>query len=218
MEPDESVRVRGGDRQWYIVGRWQEYKGEAQANLLRIVAIGGFYAVELLNYYGLHVGNLVLRSRVTATFHQTVTALAVAWVGVALVVLYCLRRRVFPAAMKYLSTAADLLLLTATFMVADGMRSPLVPALFVVIAMAGLRFSLGLVRFATGGAIGVYVVVLIYSRWITQRDLRVPHYHALLMLLALTLCGIILGQVIRRVRAMAEEYTTRRAAHPEQPS
>src|SRR5262245_53412598 len=40
-----------GDRQWFIVGRWQEYEGEARANLLRIVAVGAFYVVELLRFY-----------------------------------------------------------------------------------------------------------------------------------------------------------------------
>ena len=31
------------DREWFIVGRWQEYEGEARANLLRIAGIGAFY-------------------------------------------------------------------------------------------------------------------------------------------------------------------------------
>ena len=44
------------DRAWYIVGRWQEYEGEARANLLRLAAVAAFYAIELINYYGVDLG------------------------------------------------------------------------------------------------------------------------------------------------------------------
>ena len=218
METQENGSTQGADRQWYIVGRWQEYMGEARANLLRIIAIGGFYGVELLNYYGLRLGSLTLTPRVTLVFHQVVTALAVAWVGIALVVLYSLRRQNFPANMKYISTFADLLMLTATLMVADGAGSPLVVALFVLVAMSALRLSLGLVRFATGGALAAYLWIFAYSRWIMPRDPRVPYYHALLFVLALGLTGVMVGQVVRRVRDVAEEYAARRPTKPEDPS
>ena len=78
-------------RQWFIVGRWEEYEGESRANLLRIISIGAFYIVELLNHYYFEV--------VDERFHQTVTALAVAWTMVALATHLCLRRRIFPPAL-----------------------------------------------------------------------------------------------------------------------
>ena len=83
------------DRQWYIVGRWQEYEGEARANLLRIIGIAAFYIVELVNYYGLDLGFLELPKveDVTKPFHQGITALCVAWTMVALGILLCLRQR-----------------------------------------------------------------------------------------------------------------------------
>ena len=62
------------DRQWFIVGRWQEYEGEGRANLLRIVAIGAFYAVQLIHFYG-----LCERTEAQIKFDQSATALAVAW-------------------------------------------------------------------------------------------------------------------------------------------
>ena len=34
------------ERQWFIVSRWQEFKGEGRANLLRLIGIAVFYAVE----------------------------------------------------------------------------------------------------------------------------------------------------------------------------
>ncbi|MGD0900943.1 MAG: hypothetical protein ABR915_24180, partial [Thermoguttaceae bacterium] len=78
------------DRPWFIVGRWQEYEGEARANLLRIAGIGAFYLVELVNYYGLRLGPLEMPAVVSRQFHQAVTAMAVAWALVGLGVLFCL--------------------------------------------------------------------------------------------------------------------------------
>ena len=41
---------------------------------------------------------------------------------------------------------------------------------------------------------------------------RVPRYHQLMFLLALVLTGVVLGQVIRRVRWMAQDYAERLAS------
>jgi hypothetical protein len=196
-------------RQWFIVERWEEYDGENRANLLRIIGIGAFYFVELLNRYYFEV--------VDERFHQTVTALAVAWTMVALGTLLCLRRQIFPPALKYVTTGADVLLLTGILMVADGPRSPLVIGYFLVIALAALRFQLRLVWFGTLGAMAGYLVLLGYAKWFAgreesllgPRDITVPRYHQLIFLVGLALCGIVLGQAIRRVKAMAAEFVSR---------
>jgi hypothetical protein len=200
----------GGDRQWFIVGRWQQYEGEARANLLRILGIGVFYLVELLNYYGLRLGFFEIPKIVDKPFHQAVTALAVAWTLLALGMLLCLVQRVFPWWLKFAATAADIVLLTGILVVADGPRSPLVVGYFLVIALATLRFSLPLVWLATLGTMASYIFLLGYARWFSQRALHVPRYQQLIFLLALALTGIVLGQVIRRVRVMAEDYAARR--------
>ncbi len=106
------------DRQWFIVGRWQEYEGEARANLLRIIAIAAFYSVELINRYGLNLGFIEMPQVRDAQFHQAVTALAAAWTMVALAVLLSLRLRFFPASLKFVSTACDIVLLTSILAVA----------------------------------------------------------------------------------------------------
>jgi hypothetical protein len=197
------------ERQWFIVGRWEEYEGESRANLLRIIGIVAFYTVELLNRYYFQV--------VDERFHQTVTALAVAWTMVALGTLLCLRRRIFPPALKYVTMAADVLLLTGILMVADGPRSPLVIGYFLVVSLAALRFQLRLIWFSTLGAMAAYLVLLGYAKWFAgreeslfgPRDITVPRYHQLILLLGLALCGTVLGQVIRRVKAMAAEFLDR---------
>ncbi len=209
----DSARAPSGDtdRQWFIVGRWQEYEGEARANTLRIIAIGAFYIVELINYHGLQLGVFEMPKVADQTFHQAVTALAVAWTVVGLGVLFCLSHRFLPRLLKFVSTGCDILLLTLILVVASGPSSPLVVGYFLVIALAGLRFNLPLVRFATVGSMAGYLCVLAHARWFAT-ELRVPRYHQLIFLLALALSGIVLGQVIRRVRHMAREYADRLAA------
>jgi hypothetical protein len=201
------------DRRWYIVGRWQEYEGEAKANLLRIIGIGAFYAIELLNYHGLHLGWLELPKvqGVDARFHQVVTALAVAWVMTSLGVFFSLRRQMFPWVLKYLSTAADIVYLTGILMLADGPRSAMVVGYFLVVALAGLRFNLPLVWFATCGSMCGYLFLLGYGRWFAapERNLRIERYQELIFLVALALSGIVLGQILRRVRRIAEDYAGR---------
>jgi hypothetical protein len=185
------------DRQWFIAGRWQEFEGESRANLLRVCGIAAFYLVELAN-----------RSQVDAAFHSAVTALAAAWVMAAWAVYVCLKRRVFPAAMKFLSTGADLVLFTCLLLLADGPRSPLLAAYFLVLAMSALRFSVPLLRFATAGAMLSYVALCRQALWL-RPSVAVSGNYELIVLLALLLCGVTLGQLLRRVRAFAEDYARR---------
>ncbi len=205
-----NIASARGERQWFIVGRWQEYAGEARTNVLRIAAIGIFYAIELLNYCGLEIGPLQIPAGVDEEFHTVVTGLAVAWTMVALATHLFLRWQVFPAALKYATTASDLVLLTTMLLVADGPRSPLLVAYFLVIAAATLRFRLPLVWFATLGSIVGYLGLCGYARWFAgERELTVPRYQQLMFLAALALSGVILGQVVRQVRTMAEDFAAR---------
>jgi hypothetical protein len=200
------------DRPWYIVGRWQEYRGEERANLLRIAAIAAFYAIELINYYGVDLGFIHLPKVRDAAFHRTVTAITAAWVLLGVGVHLWLWMRLMPEALKYVATALDAVLLTLLLMVADGPRSPLVVGYFLIPAMATLRFRLRLVWFATIAAMLGYVWLLGWARWVEGvRDVRVPRYHELIVLTALAMSGIIQGQVIRRVKSIAAEYARRLA-------
>ena len=195
-------------RQWYIVGRWQEYEGESRANLLRIVAIGAFYIIQLIHFYGFSD-----QSEAARKFHQQATGIAVAWTMVALCVVLCLRRQYFPAAMKYCTTGCDLVLLTALAALAAGPHSPLVLGYFLIIALAALRFKLGLVWLATLGAMaGYWLLVGIEdgksSRWFDNQHAVAPA-EQLVTLISLGLTGVVIGQVVRRVQALAAEYAQR---------
>lgn len=208
MSGQEDSTVRDADHQWFIVRRWQAYEGEARANLLRIMGIALFYIVELANYHGLRLGWFDMPPVVDKAFHQSVTALAVAWTLMSLGVLYCLTHRIFPWMLKYVTTGLDVLLLTVILMVADGPKSPLVVGYFLIIALALLRFDLSLIRFSTGAAVVGYLSLTGYARW-WEVELRLPRYHQAIMLLAIALAGVISGQAIRCVRGMAEEFASR---------
>lgn len=193
------------ERQWFIIGRWQEYEGEQRANLLRIVAIGAFYTVQLLQFYAFSN-----QGAAQADFHKQATAIAVAWTMAALAVMLCLRRQIFPAALKFCSTACDVLLLTALASLGGGPTSPMVFAYPLIIALATLRFSVSLVWFSTLASMLGYLslVGLADKKWFDP-DHAVPVVTQLVTLLGLAMTGLILGQVVRQVKAMAAEYAER---------
>lgn len=208
-----SPDVASADWQWFVVGRWQEYAGEARANLLRIVAIGAFYVVELVQFHIINQG-----AEEGLPFHRTATAVAVAWTLLALGVLLCLRRQIFPPALKYISTGCDLLLLTCLALAVagptGGPNSPLVLIYFLIIALAGLRFSVPLVWTATLGSMLAYLTLIGaadmqgHGAWF-DADHATPPVEQLMSLLSLGLVGVIVGQVVRRVRAIALEFRRR---------
>jgi hypothetical protein len=199
--------------QWFVVGRWQEFAGEARANLIRVVAVGAFYILELVNFYA--IGQ---QSEEYVAFHRAATALAVAWTLLSLGVLLCLKRQIFPPALKYISTAADIVLLTCLALSVEGVTggpaSPLVFIYFLIIALAGLRFSLPLVWMATLGSMLAYVALVAafdlreHGQWFDDNH-AVPPIEQLMVLLSLALVGVIVGQIVRRVRVMAEDFRTR---------
>jgi hypothetical protein len=214
---------RNEDRAWHIVERWQQYEGEARANLLRVTAIGVFYLLHLWNYLGSqgklpNWGFLELDKvgAVDRRFHVLATLLALAWAMAAAAVHLCLRSHYFPRWISAASTAVDLAMLTSVLCISSGPQSPLLTGYLLIIVLSGLRFSLPLVRMATIGAAIGYVCVLGAAKWPARFgrdeaiDLRVPRYEQLVTLAAIVLCGVFVGQIVRQARRAAEEYAERR--------
>lgn len=175
---------------------------EAQTNRLRLIAIAVFYAIELVNYYGLDLGFIQVPAVVDRPFHESATALAACWVIVAIATRFLRLSGIWQRGLPFLATAADLVLLTCMLMIADGPRSPLVVAYFVILAGAALRLELPLVQYTTVGTICCYLYLSGFARWFTNRELYVPRYHQLIFIAALALTGIILGQVVRAVHQL----------------
>ena len=214
-----------GDRAWYIAQRWQQYYGEARANLLRITAIAVFYSLHLWNYLasqgrlpGWSALKLSEPGLVDRRFHLLATLLALAWAAVAAVVLLCLRNRIFPRWISAASTGVDVLMLTCVIGIANGPRSPLTVGYFLIIVLAALRFSLPLVRLATALSAAGYICLLGVAKWPASFgrdatvDLSVPRFEQLVMLAAVILCGVFAGQVVRQSRLVAAEYAGLRGA------
>lgn len=195
---------------WAVVERLQEYRGEERANLLRVIGIALFYVVQLVNHHGLSLGPIHMPrvEGVDERFHAAMTAVTVAWVMTAVATLLLMRNRVFPPALKYVTTAVDLTLLTAVLIIADGPSSVLVIVYFLVVVLSSLRFSLPLVRFATVGAAGSYVLLLGHTR-LYREALVVPRYEQVVTLLSIVLTGVVLGQVLRSGRRVARELVAR---------
>lgn len=204
-----SEQVRR-DARWHIVMRWQEYEGEARANLLRLMALVAFYCIHLLNYYGLHLGGLSISpgAGLDRRFHIAATALACCWAAIGVAVHYALQKRFFPSYLKTLSTAGDILVLTLMLLIADGPRSPLVSVYFLIVVLAGLRFSIPLVWFATGGCLASYLIIIANAFWF-RPQFRVARYHEAIVGLSMLVLGVLIGQILRAVRRMAADYAMR---------
>lgn len=202
------------ERQWHIVGRWEEYEGEGRANLLRLIAVTAFYAIELGHYHGLKLGFVEMPAGgATRRFHLAVTMLVVVWAMLCLGVYLARIQGYFPALLKFVSTGCDLVLLTSVLVLGEGTKSPLVLGFFIIQMLACLRFQLRLIWFATLGALGCYLFLMGYARW-AEESQRVPRFQQLLVLVGLVISGVILGQVIRRVKHLAEDYAERLRDYP----
>lgn len=193
------------NQSWYVVSRWQEYEGEGRVNLLRVLAVAGFYAVQLVHFLGFSD-----HSPAEQQFHRYATLLAAAWLFVCFGILIALQRRFFPFYLKYVTTLADLLLVSALASLGNGPASPLTNVYFIVLAAAALRLSLPLVWFATPVTMVCYLslVALKDGKWFDEVH-STPVVNQLAMLLSLLLTGIVLGQVVRRARWLAEDYARR---------
>jgi hypothetical protein len=148
-------------------------------------------------------------------FHLLATFLALAWAAAAAAVHVSLRHQVFPRWISAVSTAIDLVMLTCVLSISNGPQSPLVVGYLLIIVLSALRFSLPLVRWATVGAAVGYVSVLGVAKWPERfgrhpaLDIRVPRYEELVMLAAIALCGVFVGQIVRRTRRLAEDFRDR---------
>jgi hypothetical protein len=199
-----------GSNRWPDARRLEAWAGETRVNLLRTIALVVFYGNHLLNYY-------VFRdTTVTLHYHAAVSALAFMWGLGALLIYFALSRRWMPASLKYLVTAGDLTLISATLMASpDGPRSALVYLYFVVLAASPLRLSLPLIYFTTFGVwIAGFLVlghhVLIRVGWDNYYAVgsvhAIPRIAQILFLLTTGAAGLFAGQVVRQAARLVRGY------------
>jgi hypothetical protein len=199
----------GNHDPWADAQRLEGWAGETRVNLIRAAALVAFYGHHLVNVYLLKE-DPSLRGQ----FHASVTGVVLIWAFVVLLLHVCLLRRYVPPALKYLSTANDLVLLTTMLMVSGaGPNTPLMMLYFLIIASAPLRLSLRLVYVAAFGSMAAGVALVGYQYFFLlgpekyyESPERVPHASQIIYLLALGAAGILAGQVVRQARRLVEGY------------
>ncbi len=176
-----------------------------RAALLRAILVALFYSIQLIHY--LSSASISNEDRL---FHRQVTLATIGWLFLSMSILLTLRAGAMHPLLKYISTGIDLGLVTLLAWLGHGPNSPLVTALFLVLVMASLRFKIGLVWFATLGAISCYMLLVgsVDSGWFDAK------HETPVLTQAITLCsfvsgGLVLGQVVRSARTMAHAYRDR---------
>ncbi|MEQ1906692.1 MAG: hypothetical protein ABL888_21075 [Pirellulaceae bacterium] len=208
MNGNETRQVEGGMN--------REVAAELRVNLIRIISISAFYLIHLWNYLapklGAAVSGFIGLGDVTVSFprHIAVTTLCLAWLMVAFIVHFLIDQRKVSDRLTLWSTLADIALLTAILSVSSGPAGPMVAGFFLILMLTGLRFNLRLVRIATVAAAIGYLTVLAVSRWpqgiLENNELTtVPRYHQVMILVAIIISGVIMGQIVRHAYAVCAD-------------
>jgi hypothetical protein len=192
------------DSAWEDARRVEAWAGEIRVNLVRMLAILIFYARHLIEYARAAPG-----APVRGRYHLAVTVIVLAWAAVAIALHLLLSRRRHGPGVKYAAMLADAFLITGICVAAGG-RTPLWVLYFLLIATAPLRLSLGLVYATTAAAMAGYLFCLGYYAWYligfkryyATPELRIARSTEAIYLLAMLVCGALMGQVVRQVRRM----------------
>jgi hypothetical protein len=191
------------------VGQWLPVAADVRGNVVRMIAIAGFYGVHLLNVYwpGFQQSTTesvagVAELPVSATVHLSVSVLVFAWLMQAMGVHLSAMTQPLTRGLALAVVCGDVLWLTAALCLSTGAAGPLVAGYFLIIALAALRLDLWLIRWATVAAVAGYVFVLGATRWpvglLKEIEVSsVPRYHQLMTIVALVLMGILIGQIVR---------------------
>ena len=169
--------------QWRIVTLWQRYDGEVRAAVLRIVAVAVIYGCQLA------IMQLSTPDDALKEFHRKATYACGAWVLATLAAVVAIQGKVFFRITPYVSTLADLLLLTL---------------------VAAQRFDLALLWAATLGSMVCYMALvgIADDKWFDEKH-TTPMIQQLVMLCSLGLAGLMAGQLVRRAKPLAMEYHRR---------
>jgi hypothetical protein len=188
----------------------EAWAGELRVNLIRLVAIALFYGRHLIEW-AMAAKNAPVRGQ----YHLTVTLAVIVWSFEAAVLHAWLLRRRYDPWLKYFAVVWDLMMITFLCVVAGGPRTPLLLLYFALIASAPLRMSIGLVYAATASAMLGYLFVLGHYAWYqigfhryyASPELRIPRNQEAITLLAMLVCGLFAGQVVRQMRRLTSGQT-----------
>ena len=208
--------MNGNDIRQVDDGMNRAVAAELRVNLIRIISISAFYLIHLWNYLAPNLGTAVSGFiglgdvAVSGPRHIAVTTLCLAWLMVAFIVHFLIDQRKASDRLTLWSTLADIVLLTAILSVSSGPAGPMVAGYFLILMLTGLRFNLRLVRNATVAAVIGYLAVLAVSRWpmgvLEKNEMaNVPRYHQAMILVAIIISGVIMGQIVRHAYVLSAD-------------
>jgi hypothetical protein len=189
---------------WRIVTLWQRYDGEVRAAVLRIIAVAVMYACQLL------IMQLSTPDDALREFHRKATYACGAWILATLAAVVAIQGKVFFRITPYISTLADLCLLTLVAAAGSKTQSPVVVGYFLIVLVAAQRFDLALLWAATLGSMTCYLALvgIADDKWFDEKH-TTPVIQQLVMLSSIGLAGLMAGQLIRRAKPLAMEYHRR---------
>ena len=192
------------DEVWADARRLESWAGELRINLIRLVAIAAFYGYHLLDAYLLRPDEFALRG----AYHTLVSVLAFVWAIGALTLQLYLLNRWLTAALMYLATGWDLVMVTAVLMAGRDPHNVFMALYVIVVAAAALRLSLPLIYAATLGAMVAFLCFHGYVRFglETPPADRLSRAQQTIFLLALAVTGLIAGQVVRQARRLVKGH------------
>lgn len=193
------------------VGQWLPVAADVRGNVVRMIAIAGFYGVHLMNVSIAGVAELP----VSATVHLSVSVLVFAWLMQAMGVHLSAMTQPLTRGLALAVVCGDVLWLTAALCLSTGAAGPLVTGYFLIIALAALRLDLWLIRWATVATVIGYVFVLGATKWpvglLKEIEVEsVPRYHQLMTIVALVLMGVLIGQIVRLGWGMVASHMHRK--------
>jgi tRNA A-37 threonylcarbamoyl transferase component Bud32 len=150
-------------------------------------------------------------------FFWRVTLIVGIWIAASLVFQRMLARRRWETTARFLWGMVDALLLLAVLLSGDGVASPMVIGLPLLIVAAGLWSQVRLVWFVSATCVAAYgVLVAKYYGWLSlgaAKSLRPfddhPDRH-IYFLISLILCGCLVAYQVSRTRALNRYFERRR--------
>ena len=186
-----------------LVQRVWSWSRREPALALRLAALAGFYAVELVNY------TINRDDPLYRAFHVKISLVLTVWAVVSLVLQQGLKSPRWSMYACFLWGTLDALLLTGVLLIADSAASPLVVGYFLLIAGSGLWFRVRFVWFMTLLLLISYALMIVnlhvyYPDLARQYNVRWDR-HALFIVAMLVMASIV-GYLVDRVRALSSFY------------
>jgi hypothetical protein len=160
-----------------------------------------FYLVDAFNYWVLRISDW--------EFHSGVTLILLAWALVSVGCQRLMRRPEWQSVVPFAWGACDVLALFGLLFIGDGVISPLLIGLPLLVVGAGFWFRVRLVWFMTVLTSSAYIsltVVYHLGRPDLQKAVHLDHDDHIFFVAGLTVMGAAVAYQVQRVRSLSRYY------------